>query len=124
MLLCTTTPTNKDARHNGSSVGIYTVHMDSALLAPKHTLSQHLLRILVNIVLCYIVHLHVYFDIKSYAQLALINKIGTPLSLQSSVGNSSRVHCWLGLQSTFHLGSWKFAGFHYVKCHHPLSLQL
>ncbi len=93
--------TNKGAMHNGSSVGVYTVRTDFARVALNHMLSQHLLIIIINIVLCYIpyVHFHVHFNIKSYAQLALNNKIGILLPFRSSVTNLLRVHCLLGWPS-------------------------
>ncbi len=82
--------------HNGSSVGIYyTAHADFARLAPNHTLSHHLLTIIVNIVLCHL-HFHVRFSIKSYAQLAPTYQQNWH-TFQSPVGNLLRVHRQLGL---------------------------
>ena len=68
--------------------------MDGTRLAPNRMFSQHLFTINIDIVPCY-VHIHVHFGIKSYAQLALINKTGVLHPLRSSVGNILRVHCQL-----------------------------
>ncbi len=66
------------------------MHTDFARLAPNHTtLSQHLLTIIINVVLCSM-HLRVHSGIDSYAQLALINKIGMLLPFRSLVENLFR----------------------------------
>ncbi len=64
----------------------YTVHTDSARLAPNRMLIRHLPAMIIIMVLCY-VHFHVHFGIKSHAQLALANKIGILLPYRSSVGH-------------------------------------
>ena len=62
------------------------MHTDCARFAPNCTLSRHLLTVIVVVVLCY-THLHVCFGIKSYAPLALVNRIGMLLPLRNSGGS-------------------------------------
>ncbi len=69
-----------------------------ACWAPNCMFSQHLLTIIIVIVLCYI-HLNVRIDIKSYAQSALINKLGILLPFWSSVKNLLRVSLLVGFES-------------------------
>ena len=56
-----------------SGYSTYTVHTDFARLAPNHMLCRHSLRVIVNIVLCFIQN-HVHFGIKSSAQLIFFYK--------------------------------------------------
>ena len=69
-----------------NAVGIYT---DFALLAPNHTYTQSALINNYYVLLSYVSssrHLYVHFGIKSYTQLALMNKLA-PLTFRSSVEN-------------------------------------